>query len=75
MIGVSEVLMLAIVFLLGLVLILILVWVYRDAVTRYPYGSVKPLLWLLVVFFTHILGLILYILLRPEVIEKGSEKA
>lgn len=43
--------------------IYVLYWVYKDAKRR---GSNHPLLWVLVVFFLSLLGLILYLVLRPK---------
>ena len=54
----------------GIILAYILLWVYRDAGKRYPKGSYKPMLWVLVVIFMHLIGLVLYILLRPEITTK-----
>ena len=62
-VGLSE---LALVLIVYAVLIYVLFWVYRDASRRYPAGSLKPFLWVLVVLFMHLVGLILYVLLRPE---------
>jgi len=72
-VGMSEIILFLYLIIIAGIWLLILIWVYRDAVKRYPYGSMKPLLWLLVVFFTHFVGLILYILLRPEKIEEKSK--
>ncbi len=69
-IGVSEIMVIFYLIILVGVWILILFWVYRDAVRRYPHGSMKPVLWFVTVFFLHLLGLVLYILLRPEKIEE-----
>jgi hypothetical protein len=43
--------------------IIILVWVAKDAKAR---GMSSPVGWLLLIFFTGILGLIVYILSRPS---------
>ena len=43
--------------------IVILVWVARDAKAR---GMDSPVLWLLVVIFTGVIGLIVYIFARPQ---------
>ena len=43
--------------------IAILVWVARDAKAR---GMDNAVLWMLLVFFTSIIGLIIYILSRPQ---------
>lgn len=43
--------------------IAMLVWVARDAKAR---GVENPILWVLLVFFTSIIGLIIYILSRPQ---------
>ena len=43
--------------------IAILVWVARDAKAR---GMDSALLWMLLVFFTGLLGLIIYLLSRPQ---------
>lgn len=51
---------------LFLVMILILYWVYNDARTRYPRESAMPLVWLVIVFFTGFLGLIIYLIVRPR---------
>ncbi len=64
MIGLIELL---IAFAALVILAYILFWVYRDASKRYPVGSYKPVIWILVVLFMHLVGLILYILLRPDV--------
>jgi len=42
--------------------ILLLVWVARDAKNR---GVDNPVLWLILVFFTGIIGLIIYLAVRP----------
>ncbi|HQM48342.1 MAG TPA: PLDc N-terminal domain-containing protein [Candidatus Hydrogenedentes bacterium] len=43
--------------------ILILVWVARDAKARGMDGAV---LWMLLVFFTGLIGLVIYLLARPQ---------
>ena len=43
--------------------IAILVWVQRDAKAR---GMDNPTLWLIVVLFTGLIGLIIYLLVRPK---------
>jgi hypothetical protein len=43
--------------------ILILIWVYNDARAR---GVESPAIWLLVVFFTGLIGLIIYLVVRPK---------
>jgi DNA-directed RNA polymerase subunit RPC12/RpoP len=43
--------------------IAILVWVARDAKAR---GMDSAILWMLLVFFTGLLGLLIYILARPQ---------
>jgi uncharacterized membrane protein YhaH (DUF805 family) len=43
--------------------IAILVWVARDAKAR---GMDSAILWMLLVFFTGFIGLIIYILVRPQ---------
>lgn len=43
--------------------ILILIWVYKDAKAR---GMENPVIWLVVVLFTGILGLIIYLVVRPK---------
>jgi len=45
------------------------VWVYRDAKKRYPPGDNTPVIWLLAVLLTGVVGLILYLLLRPKEVE------
>jgi hypothetical protein len=48
---------------IGLIInIIILSWVYKDANRRGANGC----LWAILVFFTGLIGLILYILLRPK---------
>lgn len=42
--------------------IMIMVWAYRDAQSR---GENAPL-WLLIIFITHFIGLIIYLLVRGE---------
>ncbi len=49
-----------------LAVVLIAVWVYRDARKRYPEGSSAPILWLLVVLLTGLVGLIVYLVVRPR---------
>ncbi|MEB3778814.1 MAG: PLDc N-terminal domain-containing protein [Desulfurococcales archaeon] len=57
-----------------LIAILIAVWVYRDAQRRYPGDSTVPLIWLLIVLITGIIGLIVYLIVRPpERREMGRE--
>jgi phage shock protein PspC (stress-responsive transcriptional regulator) len=70
MIGFAE---LPVAFAAFAILAYILFWVYKDASKRYPAGSYKPVLWVLVVLFTHLVGLILYILLRPDLDYVKSE--
>jgi hypothetical protein len=49
---------------IGLALgIALLVWVARDAKAR---GMDSAVLWMLLVFFTNIIGLIVYLLVRPQ---------
>ena len=49
---------------IGLALgIALLVWVARDAKSR---GMDSAVLWMLLVFFTNIVGLIVYLLVRPQ---------
>ena len=43
--------------------IAILVWVARDAKSR---GMDSSALWMLLVFFTHLIGLIIYLFSRPQ---------
>jgi len=43
--------------------IALLVWVARDAKSR---GMDSSVLWMLLVFFTNIIGLIIYLLARPQ---------
>lgn len=43
--------------------IVLLVWVTRDAKAR---GMGSPVVWMLVVFFLSIFGLLLYLLSRPK---------
>lgn len=43
--------------------IALLVWVFRDAKSR---AAENPILWMLLVFFLHAVGLILYLLMRPQ---------
>ncbi len=45
--------------------ILISVWVYRDAQRRYK-NSDTPILWLLIVLLTGLIGLIVYLIVRPS---------
>jgi DNA-directed RNA polymerase subunit RPC12/RpoP len=40
----------------------VLVWVYRDAQNR----SMSGVLWMLIVFFLHFLGLVVYVACRPQ---------
>jgi ribosomal protein S27E len=49
---------------IGLALgIALLVWVARDAKAR---GMDSAVLWMLLVFFTNLIGLIVYLLVRPQ---------
>ncbi len=58
---------------LFIIAILIAVWVYKDAKKRYPEGSSMPVVWLLIVLITGLIGLIIYLIVRPkEVVEKQS---
>jgi hypothetical protein len=41
--------------------IAILVWVYKDAQAR----GAEPMLWLILVFFTGLIGLIIWLIVRP----------
>ncbi len=43
--------------------VLILVWIYKDAKAR---GDQNAAIWLVLVFFTHLVGLIVYLLARPK---------
>lgn len=43
--------------------IALLVWVARDAKNR---GMDSPVLWMILVFFTSVIGLIIYIFSRPQ---------
>lgn len=43
--------------------IALLVWVARDAKAR---GMDSPVLWMLVVFFLNLIGLVIYLLSRPQ---------
>jgi uncharacterized membrane protein YhaH (DUF805 family) len=45
--------------------IAILVWVYKDAQAR----GAEPMLWLVLVFFTHLVGLIIWLIVRPPLKE------
>ncbi len=51
---------------LTIIWLLVAILVYKDATRRYPAGSFKPILWAIVVFFMSLIGLVLYLLLRPE---------
>ena len=42
------------------------IWVYRDAKQRFPENSLEPVLWLLIVLLTGIVGLIIYLVVRPK---------
>jgi hypothetical protein len=41
----------------------LLVWVARDAKAR---GMDSPVLWMLVVFFLNLIGLVIYLFARPQ---------
>lgn len=43
--------------------IAILIWVKNDATAR---GMENPVLWLVIVFFTGLIGLVIYFLVRPK---------
>jgi ABC-type amino acid transport system permease subunit len=43
--------------------IAILLWVKNDATAR---GMENPMLWLIIVFFTGLVGLVIYLLVRPK---------
>jgi hypothetical protein len=43
--------------------VVIMVWVFKDAKAR---GDQNAVLWLVLVFFTHLIGLIIYIVVRPK---------
>jgi ABC-type amino acid transport system permease subunit len=43
--------------------IAILLWVKNDATAR---GMDNPMLWLIIVFFTGLVGLVIYLLVRPK---------
>ena len=45
--------------------IAILVFVYKDAQAR----GAEPMLWLILVFFTHLVGLIIWLIVRPPLKE------
>ncbi len=57
-----------------IIAILIAVWVYRDAKKRYPPGSSTPVVWLIVALLFGILGLIIYLIVRPKEVYKESEQ-
>ena len=46
--------------------IILCVWVYRDAKRRFPPESSEPIVWLLIVLITGIIGLIIYLIVRPS---------
>ncbi|MEB3773793.1 MAG: PLDc N-terminal domain-containing protein [Desulfurococcales archaeon] len=52
--------------LLLIIAILIAIWVYKDAKKRYPPESSTPVVWLLVVLLTGLIGLIIYLIVRPK---------
>lgn len=54
------------------VVIAVILWVRSDAAKRYPESSYVPILWGFVVLFLNVLGLILYVLLRPKKVETVS---
>jgi len=49
-----------------IIAIFLCVWVYQDAKKRYPPESAEPVIWLLIVLLTGLLGLIIYLIVRPE---------
>lgn len=51
--------------------IIILVWVYKDAKAR---GVDNPAVWLILIIFTGLIGLIIYLVVRPkEKLPEGGE--
>ncbi|MFO7967923.1 MAG: PLDc N-terminal domain-containing protein [Archaeoglobaceae archaeon] len=54
------------------VIIAVILWVRFDAAKRYPEGGYEPILWGLVVLFLNVVGLVLYVLLRPKQIGSGG---
>ena len=48
----------------------LLIWVYRDAKKR----KMDEVIWLLIVFFTFIIGLIIYIVVRDPLIAEKTEQ-
>lgn len=64
--GIAYCIVVAIVFVIG---ILIAIWVYRDAEKR---GS-SGVLWLIIVLLTSIIGLIIWLVVRPPIGGKKSE--
>ncbi len=53
-------------YLMYAVVIAVILWVRFDAAKRYPEGSYEPILWGFVVLFLNVVGLVLYVLLRPK---------
>ena len=49
-----------------IIAIFLCVWVYQDAKKRYPPESAEPVIWLLIVLLTGLIGLIIYLIVRPE---------
>ena len=49
-----------------IIAIIIAIWVYQDARNRYPPDSYAPILWVLIVLLIGIIGLIVYIIVRPK---------
>jgi len=51
--------------------IILMVWVYKDAKAR---GMENPAVWLILIIFTHIIGFIIYLVVRPkEKLPEGGE--
>ena len=49
----------------------LLIWVYRDAQKR----NMDEVIWLLIVFFTGLIGLIIYLIVRDPLMAKKTEQA
>lgn len=54
------------------VVIALILWVRFDAAKRYPEGGYEPILWGFVVLFLNVVGLVLYVLLRPKKAGSGG---
>jgi len=57
---------------LWIIWIILAIWAYKDAKKR---GMSAPIVWFLVVFFLGIIGLIIYLIVRPKEVPQNTNGA